>query len=375
MDLKEIKNGLAKLSALVGGWSDEDVPAIERDMALEELRRIYDTLRFDGGVAAEAQPEDADEDAVIAVDLGEVLSLGAFVDMPVGEEPEPEVEVAEEPEVEPEPEPEVEPEPEEPEIESEPELETEPEDSEPEVESEPELEEPFAEPDPFVDPDPFGESEPKPQPAATQTLFGFEDTVEIHRRKQRVIMSLYDDAPQPKAAAPAADEPFFEEITVDVVPEPEAGDVAEPVVAAEPQAEVVSAPVPEPEEVSGEQESEIEILELDSPEAPSGAVLGEVINSDVQTLADTIAPVEDVASQLRREPIADLRKSIGVNDKYLLIRDLFGGNGASYEIAIRALNNFESLDDCMIYIAEHYAWNPNSDGAKLMMELLERKYC
>ena len=27
----------------------------------------------------------------------------------------------------------------------------------------------------------------------------------------------------------------------------------------------------------------------------------------------------------------------------------------------------------MIHIAEHYAWNPNSDGAKLLMELLERK--
>ena len=28
----------------------------------------------------------------------------------------------------------------------------------------------------------------------------------------------------------------------------------------------------------------------------------------------------------------------------------------------------------MIFIAEHYAWNPNSDGAQLLMELLERKF-
>ena len=28
----------------------------------------------------------------------------------------------------------------------------------------------------------------------------------------------------------------------------------------------------------------------------------------------------------------------------------------------------------MIYIAENYAWNANSDGAKLLMELLERKF-
>ena len=47
---------------------------------------------------------------------------------------------------------------------------------------------------------------------------------------------------------------------------------------------------------------------------------------------------------------------------------------AAYEAAIDALNGFDNLDDCMIYIAEHYAWNPNSDGAVLLMELLERKY-
>ena len=28
----------------------------------------------------------------------------------------------------------------------------------------------------------------------------------------------------------------------------------------------------------------------------------------------------------------------------------------------------------MIYIAENYAWNSSSDGARFLMELLERKY-
>ena len=109
--------------------------------------------------------------------------------------------------------------------------------------------------------------------------------------------------------------------------------------------------------------------------AAPGAVLGEVINHDVQTLADTIAPPLARASELlRNEPVTDLRRAIGINDRFLLIRDLFGGDSAAYEAAIDALNGFDNLDDCMIYIAEHYAWNPNSDGAALLMELLERKY-
>ena len=109
--------------------------------------------------------------------------------------------------------------------------------------------------------------------------------------------------------------------------------------------------------------------------AAPGTVLGDVINHDVQTLADTIAPHRDAASELRRqEPVDDLRRAIGINDKFLLIRDLFEGDGAAYERAVGALNACGSLDDCMIYIAEHYAWNPDSDGARLLMELLERKF-
>ena len=74
------------------------------------------------------------------------------------------------------------------------------------------------------------------------------------------------------------------------------------------------------------------------------------------------------------EPVTDLRRAIGINDKFLLIRDLFGGDGEAYEEAIATLNAFDDFDECMIHIAENYAWNPNSDGAKFMMELLERKF-
>ena len=58
----------------------------------------------------------------------------------------------------------------------------------------------------------------------------------------------------------------------------------------------------------------------------------------------------------------------------LMIRDLFGGDGALFDSTIEALNAQETLDDCMIYIAEHFAWNSESDSAALIMELLERKF-
>lgn len=109
--------------------------------------------------------------------------------------------------------------------------------------------------------------------------------------------------------------------------------------------------------------------------AEGGAVLGEVINHDVRTLADTIAPPRDMAAEIARsEPVTDLRRAIGINDRFLMIRDLFGGDADAYEQAITELDGFHDLDECMIYIAENFAWNSSSDGARFLMELLERKY-
>lgn len=217
-----------------------------------------------------------------------------------------------------------------------------------------------------------------------------------HRNKQRVIMSLYAPADRRRppgtgseARSGAAEAPAPAPVVETPAPEvaaPVPAEVSAPepeIVAGEPAAvpEVsVAAPefrkpvfgtVSEPEE---EDEPGFEEITLE-PAAPAGTVLGDIINHDVQTLADTLAAPRDRASELRRsEPVTDLRRAIGINDKFLLIRDLFGGDGEAYEKAIGVLNDCADFDDCMIYIAENYAWNPNSDGVKLLMDLLERKF-
>lgn len=451
MDLKTIRTELHKLTAIVDGWEPSGhIPALERDLALEKLRTLYDAVRFAEGASVAEAPVAEEEPAAaapVAIDLGAVLSLdpedgagfesdsdaapgSAFEAEPEPVEafsgpdmtaepgsaeafsgPEPEPEPESETGLEPEPEPSemqempetTVPEPEpvfeagpapEPEVEPAPEPETEPapvfvaEEPEPVAELDEPVEEPASALMPGADPVPAaaaGESVPEPVAAEkpqyiAPTLFGLEEETVRHRHKQRVIMSLYDTpAPAEKPAMPGVAETRPEPVAT---PEPKVGHapaelerqqpeireshesrpVAEPVVAA-------VAPVQQPEP---EEESEFEEIEI---AAPAGAVLGDVINHDVQTLADTIAPHRGAASELRRgEPVADLRRAIGINDKFLLIRDLFGGDGEAYEQAIGTLNAFDDFDECMIYIAENYAWNPNSDGAKFMMELLERKF-
>ena len=378
MDLKTIQGELRQLSALVEGWAQTDgIPALERDLALEKLRSLYDKVRF-GAVESDVVIADAEDVAVVAeaIDLGDVLSLdpSAGEDEPVSEaaEEEPAEEVAEE----------VIPEPAIPEPVAEPEPVVEPASVEPAPVAEPAPEPvPVSEPEP----EPIAESKPEKSSYVAPTLFGLEEETIRHRNKQRVIMSLYDTAAETPARPEPAPEPVPEPAPMPAeTPAPVPVEIPAPEPEAEEPAAVPEEPaeIPETRETSAAPQSAAE--EDDEPgfeeitleaAAPAGVVLGDVINHDVQTLADTLAAPRDRASELRRsEPVTDLRKAIGINDKFLLIRDLFGGDGEAYERAIGTLNDCADFDDCMIYIAENYAWNPNSDGVKLLMELLERKF-
>lgn len=470
MDLKTIRTELRKLTAIVDGWEPSgEIPALERDLALQKLRTLYDAVRFPGMESVPESPAAEAESATVpvAIDLGAVLSLdpadetgfepdsdavsapafeaeaepaepfsepdttvgsdsaGVFAGTEADEErPEmPEAAISDsEPEFEGEsvlaPAPEVEPEAAFAAEASEPAAESGPV-AEPESAAAPEPSaEPVAAPEPAAVAESAAAAEPAPAPVSAPapaekpqyiapTLFGLEEETVRHRHKQRVIMSLYDTpAPAEKPARPEAAERPAERPAPVATPEPAA--TFEPAVRPEPVATPEPAVRPgfaEPAEpavapasassgwqsgTSGPQSAAepVPVSEMPAaaePEeaqsgtkeaaAPAGAVLGEVINHDVQTLADTIAPRRGMASELRLgEPVTDLRRAIGINDKFLLIRDLFGGDGEAYEEAIGKLNAFDDFDECMIHIAENYAWNPNSDGAKFMMELLERKF-
>lgn len=385
MDLDRLQSDLRRLAEIVGSWdASKEIDALERDLMLEKLRGLYETVRF--GVRSETVPaEPAAAEPALPIDLGEVLSLDPLAEMPEAEEPLPEAASAFEEPVPFEPEPTSDPGPEvsaapasepvrEAELSEEPVAPAVPSAEmsgpEPEPVSEPigetpaprDVESPAVEA--FISAS-VAESAHEPAPSdpdanpdhsreksAAQTLFGVEEPASRHRHKQRVIMSLYGpDTPERTPATPVG-----EAFPAEPAPEPAPAPAHEPVHPVHPVHPAAEAPT------------------LSDAAAP-GAVLGEVINANVHTLADTIAPPHDIASELRRsESVADLHRAIGINDKFLMIRDLFGGDGEAFERAIEALNGFDNLDDCMIYVAENYAWNANSDGAKLLMELLERKF-
>lgn len=392
MDFGDIKAAIARLQSLVEGWENAGVTELERDIALEELRRVYSEIRFGGAAAVNGK---ADEPAAVVVPLvvteESVQEESAAIE---GESEEPEIEVelimsddedepadealpqeqTAEPTFEPAAEPETASETEE---ETVPETEAEQTIDEAEVCVDETVVETVA--TTYDTAENHAESHAENHAESRkpeQSLFGDDEVVLPRSSRRRVLMSLYDDE-MPTVIAERADERKPEPKT-NPAPEINSEPASETAAAAEKHAEeFAETGAPENGEPKNTETRYGDALGDEMPEPvvmpaiDDEMVLGDVLRADVHTLGESIARAKDISEAA---PVASLRAAIGINDRFLLIRDLFGGDAAAYEKAIVAIDSFDNLDDCMVHIVENYSWRSTSDGAKLIMNLIQRKF-
>ena len=362
MGLKEIKENLLQAAELVGDFEANGME-IDRDVALDKIRAAYESLRFLYEETAHETINKGDEDSEKTEEDEEPEIEFEFV-LPEQEDVEPEEEIVEEELIEEEV-------------------------VEEELAEEEVIEEEFAEEEVAEE----AVEEIIEEELAEETIT--EEVVTEEIAEESVTEEVEEPATEEVEAEETAVEETVAEETEEVVTEEPKRVVAEPSLfgddslwgkASAPtqtqskimalyddeeavQPEPVATPVVEPEV---EVEEEIVV----APEAvvtytePAHQVLGEVIEAPT-TIADTITPVESVAEV---GSIDTLRGAISVVDRFMLIRDLFGDNEVLYEQTIDLLDKMDNLDDCIIYIAENFVWRPSSEGAKLIMDLLQRKF-
>ena len=398
MNIKLIKSEIEKLSLMLSAWEQgEQVSAIERDIVLDKLKKIYDAVRFDTAIeedapiepaepvtpvpAVEENDEESDEKEV-EVEL--IFADDEFPeeDLVDEEEIEEEIEEVEQPsatdiiaatvanalagasiaealtETSPE-------EPSAPEV-----IVVEPAKEEDTTIIEPapiEVELPHEE-TPVVIPEPESVAAPDEKPAEKpakkaaremNSLFNMDEVRRQPRSKHQRMMSIYNSEPKQEKVV---DISKIFNLDIDEPAEVAPAEVAP--VEVKPAAKPTAEPVTKPKPV------EVPVAKPIVEEKPQ--TLADAIPA-TQTLADVITAPTALAEEINNARVHSLRDGIGLNDKFLMIRDLFDGDGEAYDEAINALDAMETFDDCMIHIIENYAWNPDSEGSKFIMQLLERK--
>ena len=412
MQIKDIKTLVARLGAIVDGWDEQSgAPAVERHIAASLLAELYEAVKFDTALAAteivkevampapveepsdETVEEESSEEVAQIIDLSDIFG-GSFDDEPEQteeiEEPAEEIEeeLAEQPIAVEQPIEEEHPEeqPAEEVVEEFVEI--------PAVEEEPivveeEVATPIEEPTPIEEEieetisfeveeevapaveeeKPIEVEEEKPaeveeeKPESKQTSLFDMEVVRRPRSSssRRVIMSLYggsvpESRSEEKVEKPAEPKPV--EPTPAPIEEPEKPEPQKE----EPHVESATvAPVSVAERIAAAQ-----------ADAQGQQVLGEVIGAGTTTLAEAVAASQPIVQTVQNDRVNSLRNALGINDRFILIRDLFGGDGEAFERAIDELDAFEDFNECLVYMSA-YRWNPNCDGARMLMDLVTRK--
>lgn len=105
----------------------------------------------------------------------------------------------------------------------------------------------------------------------------------------------------------------------------------------------------------------------------------ELISEPQESLNDRLKEEKtELAHKLKDTPIKDLRKAIGVNDKYVFVNELFRGDEAMYERSIKTINGFHILQEAEYWINRELkfklGWSDQKETVQYFYHLVRRRF-
>lgn len=108
--------------------------------------------------------------------------------------------------------------------------------------------------------------------------------------------------------------------------------------------------------------------------------LNEVIAQKDQTsLNDKLKEdKKELSDTLKDTPVKDLKKAIGINDRFLFINELFSGDEIMYERSIKTINGFSIYAEAEYWIRRELktklGWNEQSSTVKQFDQIVKRRF-
>jgi hypothetical protein len=116
---------------------------------------------------------------------------------------------------------------------------------------------------------------------------------------------------------------------------------------------------------------------------PGSEGKNEVLKNDSSgtdaTLNEQLASHQkEISDQLSTAPIKDLRKAIGINDRFVFVNELFRGDEIMYERSIKTINNFTNYAEAHYWMERELkvklGWDDTKSTTKDFYSLLKRRF-
>ena len=124
--------------------------------------------------------------------------------------------------------------------------------------------------------------------------------------------------------------------------------------------------IPKPEPLAPEKTLVTESFEKEK------SVVGQSFQKE-KSLNDTIGENKSAGPNVANGPIASLRAAIGLNDRFLFIREIFDNNAEKYNTIIDHLDKLETIQQAVDYLKVNLSLQKNETSLKFV-ELLKRRF-
>ena len=157
-----------------------------------------------------------------------------------------------------------------------------------------------------------------------------------------------------------SDTPLQEKPPTGATPSPEPEPIPEP--PPEPTPELTPEPPVKPEPASNN-------------EAASSSILAEKFSAESsinENLAEKLGNEKD--AKLLGQPIDNISRNIGINDRFFIIRELFEGESDRFASMVIALDRAESYQVASNILKQKFEGNMDHEGVEILAGLLKRRF-
>jgi hypothetical protein len=107
----------------------------------------------------------------------------------------------------------------------------------------------------------------------------------------------------------------------------------------------------------------------------NASTLGESLVTDKNSVLDKLqASKETLNPALIGKTVDDIKKAIGINDRFLYQRELFEGNSALMNQTIDEINRMTSFAEAMGFIKANFGWDDQSETTQAFINIVRRKF-
>jgi hypothetical protein len=125
-------------------------------------------------------------------------------------------------------------------------------------------------------------------------------------------------------------------------------------------------------DVESESKSDDDMLEEEIEKVEAVSRLGDSFLKG-KSVNDLINDQNKLEFKLSNRPVNSIQSAIGINDRFLYIRELFDGDNQKFLEAVKTLDSKHNINEAVEYLRNNYRWKRNETSLKFV-NLVKRRF-